>query len=212
MCTYEAMQFGSNWVHRYDLEDNNAPRDWLFKSIKPLWLLYEPWTDDTTVFQTITQKAGRKIDVVLDKNGRINGFAIFRLLRHESLKVMFRGNAYFHTDVRGLGTALFNRTLNQYRADRVVTFSQQERIYAFLSHFGETFPTNGEQIEDSEYRLMAKLAGSKHKVNKKTLIIRNFYQRAQAKEGGPVKNLRVRELFSQLGDRDAFAIVTRRNK
>ena len=148
---------------------------------------------------------------MIDTDGRICGFTIFLLLRHESLKIMFRGNSYFCTNVRGLGAALFRRTINQYKADRIVTFTQQERIHAFLGHFGTTLPTDGEHLSDSEYRLMCKLAGSDYKVDRETMIVRDFYRAAQAKEGGPVKNTRVSNLFAQLGERDAFAVVTRRS-
>lgn len=211
MCTHEKMRFGKDQVYRYDLEKDDAPREWLFMSIKPIWLLYEPWAEDSSIQQTIAKKAGRKIDVAIDEDGRICGFTIFRLLRHESLKIMFRGNSYFCRNVRGLGAALFRRTINQYKADRIVTFTQQERIYAFLGHFGKTLPTDGEYLSDSEYRLMCKLAGSSYTVDRETLIVQDFYHAAQAQEGGPVKNTRVRDLFTQLGERDAFAVVTRRN-
>lgn len=211
MCTYEIMQFGSNRVHRFNLEKDDSAREWLFAAIKPVWLLYEPWADDSTIRQTIAKKAGRKIDVALDAEGQICGFTIFRLFRHETLKVMFRGNSYFCMSVRGLGAALLRRTINQYQADRMVTFTQQERIYAFMSHFGMTLPTEGERLSDVEYRLMCKLAGSGYEVDRETMAVRNFYHAAQAHEGGSVKKQHVRKLFSRLGERDAYAIVTRRN-
>ena len=57
MCTYEKMQFDKNQIHRYDLEKDDAPRKWLFMSIKPIWLLYEPWAEDATIEQTIAKKS-----------------------------------------------------------------------------------------------------------------------------------------------------------
>jgi len=211
MYTGETMYFGNNRVIRLDLEKEDAPRDLLFDSIKPLWLLYEPWATDVEIRRMITKKAGRKIDVVFDRNDSIRGFLIFRLFRHQSLKIMFRGNSYLHSDVRGLGAHLFNRTINQYRADRIVSFTQQERVYAFLSHFGETLPDYRKPASDCEYQLLTQLAGSKYIVDKNTLIVRNFYRHHQEPEGGPVRNERVRKIFSRLGSRDAFAIVVRRS-
>lgn len=203
------MNFGSVTVQRYDLESTDAPRNHLFRMMKPVWLRYEPWATDDDIFQTISQKVGRFIDVAYNRDNHMCGFSIFRAFEYRSRRIMFRGNSYFTHDIRGVGAPLMRKTMQQFKPDRIITFTPQLRVYAFWRHFGEILPAEGKRVSDPEFTLVSRLAGSEHPVDRDTLVVRNLYQQLQAQEGRPVQEKAVKQLFAQLTERDALAIVVR---
>ncbi|MBP9842506.1 MAG: hypothetical protein KBC62_00720 [Candidatus Pacebacteria bacterium] len=122
---------------------------------------------------------------------------------------MFRGNSYSDANVRGVGAALLKSTVRQYHPDKIVTFTSEERVYGFLSYFGDILPAFNKRLEPEEMELMSRLAGCKHTIEADTMIVKNFYQEQHIKQGGIVRDKNISNLFSKLNYRDAFALLIR---
>ncbi len=209
MCESLVGYYNGIKVVRYNLEQNFAPYNFITDTIKPLWQKYEPWATHDDVYQTVTRKVGRKIDILYDINGNVLGFYIFRIFRYGPWNVMFRGNSFISTRIRGIGVSLLNSAIKNYNPDRLVTFTSQERVYAFLSHFGEILPALNKKPSITEWHLLSRLAGSIHEVNKDTLAVCDFYPHKHEQQGDAVKNEYISNLFATLGDKDAYAVMVR---
>ena len=203
------IQIGSNRVVRFNLENDSAPRGYIAESIKILWRKYEPWASGAEIYQTISKKTGRVVDLVYDASGNVSGFYIFRVFRHKSWRVMFRGNSYSDDNVKGIGAPLFKLILKQYEPDRIVTFTPQMRACAFLSYFGELVPSKRTRVTKCELEILSQLAGPTHHIDPDTLIVRDFYRESHDSQGNPVRDEKIKNMFSLLGKRDAYAIVLR---
>lgn len=196
-------------VIRYDLQYESESSDFVAHSIVNLWKEYEPWSTFNDIKNIVTIKPGRMIDIAYDQCGNVVGFYVFRIFQFDSLKIMFRGSSYSIINVRGIGVPLLNLTLKQFFPDRLVTFSNQERVYKLLSYFGEIFPDKDKSLDFKEMKLLSQLVGSKNQINEDSLLIKDFYNDKHLMQGNRVKDEYVRYLFSKLGKRDAYAILVR---
>ncbi|KXJ97899.1 MAG: hypothetical protein UZ19_OD1000963 [Parcubacteria bacterium OLB19] len=196
-------------VLRYDLENDLSNRNLITEMIIPIWQKYEPWTTYNDVYQTVSRKVGRTIDILFDEDGAVLGFYIFRVFKYGSWKVMFRGNTFISSSIRGIGVLLLKSAIKHYSPDKIVTFTSEERIYALLNHFGEIVPALNKKISLDEWQLLSKLAGSTYELDKDTLMVRDFYQYKHQRQGNFVKSEYVRSLFGALGKKDAYALLVR---
>ncbi len=209
--TYKSlvMRHSGIYVVRYNLEHTSAPHNLITDTITPLWKKYEPWATYNDVSQTVTRKTGRVIDIAYDETGDVMGVYIFRIFQYGLWRIMFRGNSYSSLSIRGVGSSLLRLTLKQYYPDKLITFTSQDRVYAFLSYFGEILPTMNKSPDGEELRLLSQLAGRSCKVDERTLIVKDFYYDKHVAQGSAVRNKYVHDLFTKLGRRDAYALIVR---
>ena len=123
----EKLSIGENSILRYDLNHKLAPRDLIVNLITPLWREYEEVSCQKELFNSISQKLGRSIDIVYNRHGTVCAFYIFRMFKFANWNVMFRGNSYSSPKTRSLGAHLIKISLKQLKPDRIVTFTSQGR-------------------------------------------------------------------------------------
>lgn len=202
------MHLGTGCMARYNLEHESVPRNYITDVITPLWQQYEPWATNEEIRQTVSKKPGRMIDLALDMHGNVCGFYIFRIFQYGSWKVMFRGNAISVANIRA-GVQSLKSAVKQYSPDRIIAFTSQERVYALLSHFGQILPSKNSSLSKQEWLLLSKLAGRAYTVDPHTLLVCSFYNGQHTRQGDPVGDECVHYMFSQLGYRDAYALIVR---
>ena len=205
----EKLSIGENSILRYDLNHKLAPRDLIVNLITPLWREYEEVSCQKELFNSISQKLGRSIDIVYNRHGTVCAFYIFRMFKFANWNVMFRGNSYSSPKTRSLGAHLIKISLKQLKPDRIVTFTPQRRSYAFLKHFGIILPSNDQKISYDEFRLLSLLAGEKYVIDPETLLIRNFYHHPHYQIGRPLRDHSINNLFAKLNKYDTYGVIIR---
>lgn len=206
-CGTLVFSWNDSKVLRYSLESEICPG--IIDSVTCLWQKYEPWATKNNVEQMLSKKSGRYLDIAYDnKTGEAVGFYVFRVFQYGPWQVMFRGSSFSLKKVRGIGAPFLKLIIKQFKPDRLVTFTNQERVYRLLSFYGEIFPNQTKNINDKEMKVLSQLAGRRHKIEN-SLIVRDFYSDKHKKQGRLVRDCGTQSIFSKLGKRDALAILVR---
>lgn len=196
-------------IIRYNLEQVSGIDNIIANLIISLWQEYEPWATIDDLRNNLVNKRGRSIDIAYDLKGDVVGFYIFRVFHYNSWRVMFRGNSFSSKKIRGVGKPLFDLTLKQFNPDVLISFTNQERVYKFLSFYGDILPFPDKKLRDEEFALLSQIAGKSYVINRDTLIIRDFYKDRHERQGVYVRDEITRNFFDVLSNKDAYALLVR---